>query len=304
MKSPVRRGFTLIELLVVIAIIAILIALLVPAVQKVREAAARTQCQNNLKQWGLAMHNYHDTYKALPIGATNNPRRSWVVLLWPYVEQTSLAKQYQLQLPFWVPPNIITNSLSGVCAGQVPLYFCPSDRGPAYWQGDVYWRSRGNYVVNWGPITRPWTSPPPAKAPFGWINDNPATPYSIKLGQISDGTSNTMLMSEVRLSPLDASWDCRGDILNDEPWAVPFQFMTINTPNSSAVDVHNICASTPTQPCVGGANQQVAARSGHTGGVNVLFGDGSIRFVSNGVNLAVWRAASTMDGGESVTFDF
>src|SRR5579871_5568014 len=111
-----RPGFTLIELLVVIAIIAILIALLVPAVQKVREAAARTQCNNNLKQWALAMHGYHDTFKQFPPGERSGPRQTWVMYLWPFIEQANLSRQINLKTQdFYTPPCTIGNTMNGLC---------------------------------------------------------------------------------------------------------------------------------------------------------------------------------------------
>jgi prepilin-type N-terminal cleavage/methylation domain-containing protein/prepilin-type processing-associated H-X9-DG protein len=305
-RLPRRLGFTLIELLVVIAIIAILIGLLVPAVQKVREAAARTQCQNNLKQWGLATHTYHDATKKFPIGATSSPRVTWVVFLWPYIEQAPLANQYgnplQANNHFYISPHINQNQTTGLCTQPVSLYYCPTDRPGALWQGDTYWRARSNYVVNWGPNV-------PGAAPFGWKTatgtNNPAIN---RMTSITDGTSNTLLMAEIIVAKNDTDWNAHGDFFNDDINLGGFLFTTQVTPNSGT-DVLSASGCTVNDdpifaPCVAGATGafQVAARSKHTGGVNAVFCDASVHFVSNSVSLATWQAMGTMAGNEPVSF--
>ena len=297
---PGRRGFTLIELLVVIAIIAVLIGLLLPAVQKVREAAARAKCSNNFKQWSLGMHSYHDTNGALPYAAKSNPRTPWPVLVWPYCELTAMANKYNYSIPFHEPPNIVQNTLNGVVCNTHPIYYCPSDRGgPAYQQGDPYWRARGNYAINWGPVRQPATAPTPTSyAPFGYTDfASGDKPRLTKLTGITDGTSNTILMSEVLMSA-DNVADWRGDFLNDDQQCG--RFMTINLPNSGTDElVSGYCTNAPPKlPCTASGNGQVTARSNHTGGVNAAMGDGSVRFVRNSIAIQNWQAASTANGGE------
>ncbi len=302
-RSRSSRGFTLIELLVVIAIIAILIGLLLPAVQKVREAAARAKCSNNMKQWAIAMHSYHDALGQFPAGSIWNPRTSWVCTVWPYVEQTALARQYNYTVGFWQSPNGgPTSSLTNLVCAQVPTYFCPSDRGsPAYWRADPYYRARGNYVVNWGNTTDPGAANQAVTAPFAYT-DGSTTPRTTKMTSITDGTSNTLMMSEVLMSPMDASGDTRGDIINNDRGC--FQFMTLNTPNSSNPDVifayGTISTSDPMMPYTLGGNTNHTARSRHTGGVNASMCDGSVRFFTNSTPTSVWQPLGTMNGNEVV----
>jgi prepilin-type processing-associated H-X9-DG protein len=224
--------------------------------------------------------------------------------LWPYIEQTSLATQYgnpdALNNDFYLPPSINTNAFTGLCAQKLSLYYCPSDRPGAYDTHDGYYRCRGNYVVNWGTRPIPYTGSPP-DAPFGWLNNNgDTTPRTTKLTDITDGTSNTLMMSEIIVALNDSDQNAHGDFLNDDPTQPGTQFMTINTPNSG-VDV-TFCTTNndPNAPCTSGSPLQAAARSRHTGGVNALFCDGSVHFESNGIGSSTWQDLGTMDGGEVI----
>jgi prepilin-type N-terminal cleavage/methylation domain-containing protein/prepilin-type processing-associated H-X9-DG protein len=321
-----RTGFTLIELLVVIAIIAILIGLLLPAVQKVREAAARMQCQNNLKQIALATHNYHDAVGVLPPSRSHPPAIGIHAFLLPYMEQDNIYKTIDFKQAYNQPVNAVA------AGGNVKSYTCPSDPlnlTPAGWAKTNYRANEGcqmNY--SWGSFdnsntNQPGLTPPP-NGPF--YRDS-----KYKLVDITDGTSNTAAFSEhisgdhsntvatylsdwfklgqFELYPAtfdEAVTNCRGIDWQDlrfqghsatigAPWLQGGGFASIynhvDTPNQRS------CAFHPNR-------YVIPPTSGHTGGVNVAMCDGSVRFATNSVNVATWRAVGSMNGGEVVGSDW
>ncbi len=313
-QSQRRSAFTLVELLVVIGIIGTLVGLLLPAVQSAREAARRSQCTNNLKQWGLAMHNHHDATKYLPYGSNrvyplgteaskpgnNNQRRAFVVSLWPYLEQSDLFSAYDPKRQFYSQSaNGSGRSNISLCNIPASHYYCPSDRPGAKKADDPYVRCRANYVVNYGPNAL-FTAG--AVAPFGWKSAgsfNNCVPYQKAFKDITDGTSKTLLMAEARLAGNDSEGDFRGDVFNDEGglW-----FMAKNTPNSGS-DESPYCVSTSEMPCSNTGNNAAAARSRHPNGVNAVMCDGSVLFFADSVQLATWAALSTMNQGDTIGGD-
>ena len=335
--SNPNRGFTLIELLVVIAIIAVLIALLLPAVQAAREAARRAQCTNNLKQLGLAMHNYHDSLGSFPIGAmgywypnANYPdgtnklyhRRTWAFMILPYLEQKSLANAINFSMPmnYATSPSIPKANLT-VTMTLVSGFICPSDPNGGIVESE---RRMGNYDVNWGNSTwfqgtnatyDPWLGPypPGATQPVRFAGAPFAQDKSFGIQSISDGTSNTLLMAEViigadSVSPTTGKTvnDHRGDIYNDDRNAS--MFMAYTPPNSTFHDwMDGGYCSYPfgtNPPCDGSKTPGFnASRSFHPGGVNALMSDGSVKFFKNSINYNIWRALGSSQGSEVISSD-
>lgn len=302
------RGFTLVELLVVIAIIGLLVALLLPAVQAAREAARRTECVNKCKQWGIAMHLFHDAKGRLPIGSQRDPRQTWVMYLWPYIEQGPVAAIGDTGVAFYLPPNTANNrSLDGATGQFVPLYNCPSDEGTDQ-VGNGYKRRRGNYVVNWGNVFYGQRRGLGAlsvdelpQAPFSHIRGDRRTPRTTTFKDVIDGTSQTLLMSETlkAWSPHDDDW--RGDIHNDDG---VFRFHTSVPPNTSVPDViiNGWFQETgdPLMPAVPGRDiaQRSAARSRHPGGVHAVLCDGAVSFFAEDISPRLWMGMGTINGEE------
>jgi len=326
-KAGKRAGFTLVELLLVIAIIGLLIALLLPAVQAAREAARRAQCCNNLKQIGLAMHNYADCHRALPIGVQASPLgtgtggrprmpgHTALTMILPFHEQANVLGLYH---PEFANSHQINHEAT---RAQMKVYQCPSDDSSgrtAINEGMRTEMSRSNYAVCFGSDTmlrdangvNIMTSP--NRAGIDFETDGAfRTDDSRKWAHLRDGTSNTAIASEVLAgkddskSPGDTNWDARGMWA----WHVmgSFAYTHLNMPNTTVGDAMYAagslnCVDGPKMPCDNSHGSRwdefhAAARSHHPGGVNVVFGDGHVSFISETIELQTWRCSGAMNDG-------
>jgi prepilin-type N-terminal cleavage/methylation domain-containing protein len=305
-QSRRPTGFTLIELLVVMAIIAVLIGLLLPAVQKVRETASRTKCGNNLKQIGLALHNYHDVKRAFPPSGTGAPLKEhdWVAFILPFIEQDNLARKYKWDVDWDAAGN------KDVIAVQLKILQCPSTPTD----------NRTSAAANGPAATTDYGAPtglgPGLKSNLGYksgvktqgvLSPSPTNPPAA-LGRIPDGASQTFLIGEdagrpdfwVRTGPGPdtlPSQDGNAGVTNGQvkgaPWADP----------QSDIPIHGFTGDglTAPGPCVINCTNNNEVFSFHRVGALFVFADGSVRFLSNETPTRVVAALVTMAGGETVS---
>lgn len=338
-----RRGFTLIELLVVIGIIAILVKLLMPAVQNARESARLVQCKNNLKQMGVALHAYLDTHRVFPPGmvhracsngiptsadldemrgsnngvcGTNN--YNWLVLMLPQMDQEELSRKIQAITIDSLNPDPATGA--GLDVGQPSFVLCPTHpidmRLTSQSTSQLEGLRRGNYAACYGSgdLNQARTS----KSNEGVFAVN----SRVMMQDIRDGSSNTIAFSELRYS-VSTLTDIRGIWVHGAPGASAFMCasnsgndsagnaMPNYTPNSTSTAGDRVIDCRDTKiPCdtVGGnvvpavfdGTQVAAARSTHSGGVNITMADGSVKFVANNIYPPVWSALGTRRNADSI----
>jgi prepilin-type N-terminal cleavage/methylation domain-containing protein len=293
-----RHAFTLIELLVVIAIIGILVGLLLPAVQQVREAANLATCRNNLKQIGLAMHNYHDTYGTFPVGyydptpwpqTDNGPGWGWGAYLLPFLEQDNLYNQINFKLDVGDPAN------AAVVSTFIKSFFCPSDLLVTTFVvtdgGSRSWTlAQGSYVAcNGNDGVDDFTTPPHTGA---FIR---AT-KGFREADIKDGLSNTLFVGDRTIQLSYSTW------VGGPTGALnPF----LQSPGNFGAEVTLLmCHAGVTGPNTPGIYDADSTSSPHRTGVPFLFGDGSVHFLGNAIDITTWMELATRAGGETIIGDF
>jgi prepilin-type processing-associated H-X9-DG protein len=309
-----RSAFTLIEVLVIIAIVSFLVGMLVPAVQKVRSAALRVQCQNNLKQIGIALHNYHDVKGSLPPGRDANGFSTHAYLL-PFIEQDNCFATIDFTMPWSDPMNACSQT------NTIKTFLCPADPHnqelPNGWAGTNYRANQGNGIL--------WCPPPTGPGDPNYGMPRPNGPFFLKscvrLTDITDGTSNTAAFSEhlvgdfsdavaseqrdtfapntLPRTPDEAVRDCNAiDITNltyqgvsnvGAPW--------LHGDHSTTIYFH--AAPPGARSCMFLSDRvSTTANSAHSRGVNMLLCDGSVRFVPYSISLETWRGLGSREGGE------
>ncbi len=299
-----RQGFTLIELLVVIAIIAVLIGLLVPAVQKVREAANRMSCQNNLKQIGLGMHSYESTYACMPqagsyptTAAPDTPYAGWGVFILPQIEQGNILLGdlgYQVNKNWFDPVN------QSAVQKIVKLYICPSTPssgrmvnpimdGVTGVQDTARSAYAGDYMAPRGFSDGTYTAPTQRRGALNWFSEK-ATIQSIL-----DGTSNTIMVTEQAGRP--AYYKKRtvqtGTVLVYPGWSGPWASYNAVWCKATLDDGSDAIGT-----CTINCNNSAGVYAFHTGGVNGVMADGSVRFLKEGLAKDTFYALISREGGE------